>query len=80
MKDVLYIFTRDPIDLIVFFLVVFVFVFWAITKNEKVKDSIGGAFIIMIGYVFYVMYRFAVLYSIMDENIKDEILRKTLGL
>lgn len=83
------IFLRDPLDLIVFLLAIFAFTCWVVTRtvyfenheiNIKTLINIGGAFFPVIGYVFYVMYRFAVYKEKMKKYITDPEGRKELKL
>lgn len=76
MKWIKRVFFRDPIDFIVFIIVLFVFVYCFLIKKY---DATGG-YLAVAGYVFYVMYRFAVIYNKMDECITDPKARVFLKL
>lgn len=89
MKWFKQIFFRDPVDFIVFLIALIIFSIWAVTRfyyfenheiNIRSLINIGGGYFGVAGYVFYVMYRFAVQKEKMNKYIKDPEGRKILKL
>ena len=77
MKDITFILFRDPVDFIIMLLALIAFIYWLIKKR---KVNYTAAFALVAGYIFYVMYRFAVIYALMDIHIQEPSVRAIFNL